>query len=126
MALGKPQASMSPSSQDGQKFEASNSSGVPLQGVYMEEPTLMEDGKIGNLVIDIIRSLKVTQANFAIQTVTVGEVTYVGTAPVGTATDEALWQVQKIDSTTGTVVTWADGNDAFDNVWDNYATLTYA
>ena len=53
-------------------------------------------------------------------------VTYVGHAKPGTATSSALWRVKKIDSTTGTVITFADGDDLFDNVWDNRASLTYS
>ena len=53
-------------------------------------------------------------------------VTYIGKATTGTATSVSLWQVQKIDTTTGTVITWADGNGDFDNIWDNRATLTYS
>ena len=53
-------------------------------------------------------------------------VTYVGKAATGTATSSALWQVQKIDTSSGTVITWADGNGLFDNIWDNRATLSYS
>ena len=53
-------------------------------------------------------------------------VTYIGKAATGSATSGALWQVQKIDTTTGTVITWADGNGDFDNIWDNRASLSYS
>ena len=53
-------------------------------------------------------------------------VTYIGKATPGTATSVSLWQIQKIDTTTGTVITWADGNGDFDNVWDNRTSLTYS
>lgn len=48
-------------------------------------------------------------------------VTYVGKAAVGSATSSAVWQIQKIDETTGIVITWG-GTGAFDQVWDNRAT----
>lgn len=48
---------------------------------------------------------------------TTTSVTYVGKAPIGSAVGSAVWQIQKIDETTGMVITWADGNDSFDNVW---------
>lgn len=61
-------------------------------------------------------------------TSTVG-ITYVGKATIGTATSSALWQIRKIDET-GTpvtmVVTWADGNANYDNVWDNRLSLSYS
>lgn len=53
-------------------------------------------------------------------------VTYVGEADPGTATSAASWRVKKIDTTSGTTVTWADGNASFDNIYDNRASLTYS
>lgn len=54
-------------------------------------------------------------------------VTYVGKAVPGTATATAAWQVQKILEATGdTTITWADGNDSFDNVWNDRASLSYS
>lgn len=61
--------------------------------------------------------------------VTTTSVTYVGKAAIGTATSAALWQVKKIDES-GTpqtlVITWADGDDSYNNVWDNRASLSYS
>ena len=53
-------------------------------------------------------------------------VTYVGKAAIGAATSGAVWQVKKIDATSGTVITWADTNDDYDNIWDNRESLSYA
>jgi len=53
-------------------------------------------------------------------------VTYIGKAVPGTATSAASWQIQKMDTTTGTVITWADGNGSSDNIWDNRTSLTYS
>ena len=57
---------------------------------------------------------------------TTSNVTYVGKATSGTATSAASWQIQKVDETTGVIVTWADGDDNFDNIWDNRASLSYS
>lgn len=57
---------------------------------------------------------------------TTTNVTYVGKAPIGSAVGSAVWQIQKIDETTGMVITWADGDSSFNNIWDNRAGLTYA
>ena len=54
------------------------------------------------------------------------DVTYVGYAPPGTATSIAKWRIQKIDETTGTVVSWADGDTLYDNIWDNRVSLSYS
>jgi hypothetical protein len=57
---------------------------------------------------------------------TTADVLYVGLAAIGTATSAATWQVQKISTASGVVVTWADGNSSYDNIWDNRASLTYS
>ena len=53
---------------------------------------------------------------------------YLGKAQVGEATSSPVWQIQKLAfGTDGDVtITWADGNSAFDNVWDNRASLSYS
>lgn len=48
---------------------------------------------------------------------------YVGTAQYGTETTEAKWKIQRIDTTTGVVITNASTN--FDQVWDNREALVY-
>ena len=50
---------------------------------------------------------------------------YIGKAVIGTATSAASWQVQRITQADTTIV-WADGNASFDNIWDNYASLSYS
>lgn len=56
-------------------------------------------------------------------------VEYTGKADIGTATSASGWQVKKFiydvnDNLTN--VMWADGDDAFDNVWDNRTSLSYS
>ncbi len=72
-----------------------------------------------------IRQTKVNQ-EIASRLETVGSVTYVGVAVVGSLASDNVWQIKKIDETSGVVITWADGNSDFDNVWDNRASLTYS
>jgi len=55
-----------------------------------------------------------------------GSITYVGVAAPGTAQSAESWQCKKVDETTGTVITWADGNANFDNVATDLTTLTYS
>lgn len=58
---------------------------------------------------------------------TLSGTTYVGSAPLGSATASAVWQIKKIVESAGiTTITWADGNSVFDNIWDNRASLTYS
>lgn len=56
-----------------------------------------------------------------------GTLTYIGVAKVGTATSESAWQIKRI-SKTGTVslFEYADGDDRYDNEWDERANLSYS
>lgn len=55
-----------------------------------------------------------------------GNYIYIGKAAIGTATSAASWQVKRLDTTTLLDITWADGNASYDNVFDNYASLSYS
>jgi len=56
--------------------------------------------------------------------VEVGDIAYLGKAVFGAATSAELWQIRKIDYSTGVEITAA--NDAeFDQIWDDRASLTY-
>ena len=53
-------------------------------------------------------------------------VTYVGQAQDGSDIADPAWQIQRITSSGGaTEIEWADGNNDFDNVWDDRSSLTY-
>lgn len=56
---------------------------------------------------------------------TVGTRTYIGNAAIGSAESASVWQIKVLD-TPGLTKLWADGNDNFDNVWDDRATVTYS
>ena len=51
---------------------------------------------------------------------------YVGEADAGSLQADAVWRIKRINTTTGVVITWADGNTNFDNVWNNRASLSYS
>lgn len=52
---------------------------------------------------------------------------YVGLAPIGTTDSEDKWQIKRILKTgTVTAIEYADGDDKFDNVWDNRLSLSYS
>lgn len=54
-------------------------------------------------------------------------VSYFGFAEIGSLTSEALWKIKKM-TISGTVTSFyfADGNDNYDNIWDNRASLSYS
>lgn len=62
---------------------------------------------------------------FTLRLATIGAVDYVGEAAIGTATSAASWRIKKVDNTTGVIIQWA-GTGVFDQVWDNYASLSYS
>jgi hypothetical protein len=51
---------------------------------------------------------------------------YIGIAPIGSATSAAVWKIKRVNYTTGTVIEYADGNENFDNIFDNRESLTYS
>ena len=53
-------------------------------------------------------------------------ITYVGKAARLSPSSSQVWQIKRID--TGTLaadISWSDGTDKFDKVWDDRATYTY-
>jgi hypothetical protein len=63
--------------------------------------------------------------NKALRLAESGNYTYIGKAEIGASPSSAVWQIKRIDETSGLVISWADGDDIYDNVWDNYLTLSY-
>jgi hypothetical protein len=57
---------------------------------------------------------------------TTPNVTYIGQAPIGSDESQAVWQIKKVDESSGIIITWADGNSNFDNIWNNRASLIYS
>jgi hypothetical protein len=55
-----------------------------------------------------------------------GSITYIAVASPGTSSLSPYWQCKKVDETVGTIITWADGNNRFDNKASNLMTLTYS
>jgi hypothetical protein len=66
-------------------------------------------------------SVAVTSDKLKVIIVEDGSVTYIAEAPVGTAVSTPIWTIQKIDETTGTIITWA-----FNVAQEDYATVTYS
>uniref|UniRef100_A0A6M3LCH4 Uncharacterized protein n=1 Tax=viral metagenome TaxID=1070528 RepID=A0A6M3LCH4_9ZZZZ len=53
--------------------------------------------------------------------------TYQGWAVAGTATAAASWMIRRVLKTgTVTSVLWCDGNQNYDNIWNNRAALAYS
>jgi hypothetical protein len=53
------------------------------------------------------------------------DITYIGKAVTGSANSASLWQIMKLDESTGLVLTWAGGASTFTNIWNNRTLYTY-
>lgn len=53
---------------------------------------------------------------------------YLGDAAIGANESSSVWRIQKLDFTAegNVTITFADGNDNFDNNWSNRASLSYS
>jgi len=69
---------------------------------------------------------RVSKTNEKIEVRTSGFYTYVGYAKPSTLTNASEWKIKRIDTTTGVEVLWADGDALYNNIFDNYLTLSYS
>lgn len=52
---------------------------------------------------------------------------YIGYADIGTLDGAPDWAIKRLQKTgVVTSVQWADGNQNYDNIWDDRASLTYS
>lgn len=122
--MGKPQNIGSKSHIQQTQQEMGNQSFDSLFDISVIEP--LEYVPAGNAApAALVRPLAYTIAT-RLDDTTTANVTYVGRARIGENTAHAVWQIHKINQASGMIITWADGNAEFDNVWDNRASLTYA
>jgi hypothetical protein len=58
--------------------------------------------------------------------VTIGTNTYIGSSKVlGALTSDAVWQIIRLDTSSGLEGRYADATADYDKVFDNYASYTY-
>ena len=66
-------------------------------------------------------------SDYAVEVAVSDNYTYVGEASPGTDISSALWRIKRVEEDgDDTHILWADGNSDFDNIWDNYASLSYS
>lgn len=54
-----------------------------------------------------------------------GTYQYFGKAYPGADSTKPIWQISRLTVANPQALKWADGDDKYDNVWDNRASLTY-
>lgn len=91
----------------------------------------LQNDRIVRILADANGTLKLTDKNYSRRIAYDSNdlEQYIGTALPGSAEGSAVWQVMKLaysSSSKVTSVKWADGDDNFDNIWTNYASLTYS
>lgn len=71
--------------------------------------------------------LRERHENYATKITVSGNYTYIAKAELGTAQATDKWQVKRVDiSVPGTTsITWANGDDKFNNVATDLTTLSY-
>ena len=99
----------------------SNPSGEAL---HLEETQLLVKACLdlikGN-ISDISIQAKLLQVD------SVGNTTYLGYAAPGADVVNPVWGIKKVVETGGDAeFTWADGDNVFDNIWNDRLTLTYS
>lgn len=104
-----------------------------LFGKYEATPAAVPDGHFAPIQVDQYGNLKSASGAGTSTTFSTrldeasASVTYVGQAVVGSAEGDPVWQIKKItESGTVTKIEYADGEQSFDKVWTNRASLTYS
>jgi hypothetical protein len=75
---------------------------------------------------DIVENITADQESYTIEILTVGYYTYIGRASIGSSVYSAVWQIKRLDESSGITILWADGNTNYDNVWHNAQSLNYS
>lgn len=67
-----------------------------------------------------------SEKNLVVDTVS-SSLVYIGEAAISVTQAAAFWKIKRI-TTTGSIVQieWADGNEDYDNVWNDRASLSYS
>lgn len=53
-------------------------------------------------------------------------ITYIGNALIGSSEASAVWQIKRLDATTGLTKLWRDGDDLFNNAWSTREAGSYS
>lgn len=69
---------------------------------------------------------RTTAAGYAVILVVDGTIMYVAKANPGSSASDPVWQVIKVDETSGMIITFADGDDAFNNLATDLPSLVYS
>lgn len=77
----------------------------------------------------LLIEMKIANGAYAMQVDDTGTTLYQGWAVPGTLTSAASWRIRRVVTSgtpADTAITFADGNDSFDNIYNNRAALSYS
>lgn len=79
------------------------------------------------LKVDALGNLSITSKDeiFYWDDTTTANVVYLGYAAGGSATSASVWKIAKVDTSSKNILL-ADGNNNYDNKWDDRASLSYS
>lgn len=72
---------------------------------------------------DGTQAVNIAEDNKALIVYEDGTTLYVCKAAMGAAASDDVWQIKKIDTESGVVVTWCDGNEKYDNTATDLSTV---
>jgi len=91
----------------------------PLKGYASE-------AKLDNILTTLQASAGTLVLITEIDSTSTANCVYIGSAPMGSATSSAVWQVCKVNKTTSPVTILYAGTGVFDQVFSNRTSLTYS
>lgn len=71
------------------------------------------------------QTLNVKNNSVLVDDTSEANIVYVGVAPVGSEKDQPVWQIKKIDLTSGASIYFANARPSYENIWDNRLSLNY-
>ena len=98
--------------------DVSNSSSSSNPDIPVRTTETSDSKHVQHMLIDSLQAFRQDDAS--------GTVTYYGFAAAGTATSAAAWKIMKHTTSNPQSIEFADGDGAYDNVWDNRASLSYS
>lgn len=99
--------------------------GVSLSDLITPEKVAVDPAN-NRLLVSAIITNETTAYAVKLDDTSTASVTYIGKAAVGSSGASAVWQIQKMDESSGLVITFADGDSSFNNIWNNRTSLSYS
>jgi hypothetical protein len=94
-----------------------------MAGYVWNSSTLAWESMTQPVISSDVLNVTTSPSNLATAIYEDGDVMYVCKAAIGSALNSAVWQISKVDTTSGVVIQWCDSNANFDNTATDLATV---